>query len=1014
MTLPNIGNAQTEEIGIGVVMRVVAQPRADGGLGFIFRRQEIADIGIDGHLEVLEQDSAEATGKIIGVQVKAGSSYFSHPYDGGWTVYIAKSTVRYWRQYAVPVILTLVDISTNTVYWTLVSTGDFAETEESYKIPVPAAQRLDATAADAIASIAIPAPPSLAARWMVSEGLATEQQAVIAAYLAAQTREDHVVAAERGWTLSESLRSQHPYEAAWTGQRSVRELARGGEVLAAGERLAQLLEWVLHEMRDGDTARSLLSMARAPDTPRQPPWTLGLPPSTLLRLETLEAEAEGLNGFYERAAQLAPRLASQADASTGSAATMLRSEAHRLNVIAAVAAEDHVNAVRSYEELAALLAAAEDHDAEAVARLRTLLHKGLNANYSESIEAVEQMSVPERMMADKTFVLGWLLGADGRYGDAGRVFRDAAANAIEHGDLYTALRASRNAERADARAGVLDFSERRPGKLAAGLEPLVEVTVKRQTTHERLMRRARAALANERLNTAFIAAQTARVLAWQDADPAAHEEATIQLAAIWRAAAVNTPTADLLKTAARETASTYATADQSEVSESARFMMVLREHMTGDFTESLWTEIVDGTDSAEAVVGALRFVAHLPNRWHFTDRDAKIASLIVRGLDIGWATPRASNGSGAAIDFVLSLDPPLQGDNAAHVRDAIADRLESVPSRDLADALNGLAVTAASAPTHEDGGSRIADKLFEQEERARAAGAEPQWIGAIAMLSKNATRETRERLRAYVSDYIGVAPQSEIQWIAVERALAAGIDLPDGLADRYLEREANLLITLREQVGTGSLGGGAHDDPALTSWASTRSSDASRERALSAAMTFLNEPGHLLTERRVWIRFIAVLARATPWLLPAAAECLATAARGELRPVGGFDDFTHPLSGGLRVVGHTNDGLRAHAIGWLGSLLPASTPRERTTILSQLRAGANDASPEVRSAVVRATGWVYRELANEPRQSSEPDEAQHELREAVRTILETLGKDHVDEISLEALRALHQRGGVVA
>lgn len=161
MTLPKIGTAGVEANGVSVVARIAARRRADGGLGFIFREQPAYDVGIDGHIEVVDQHTTEATGKIVGVQVKAGQFWFRARCDGGWLVSIKKSTVRYWRQYAVPVILVAVNEKTEAAYWTLVSRGDFEQTRSCFKIFLPASQPFDSGAADAIVRLATQPSPLL-------------------------------------------------------------------------------------------------------------------------------------------------------------------------------------------------------------------------------------------------------------------------------------------------------------------------------------------------------------------------------------------------------------------------------------------------------------------------------------------------------------------------------------------------------------------------------------------------------------------------------------------------------------------------------------------------------------------------------------------------------------------------------------------------------------------------------------------------------------------------------------
>ncbi len=1010
MTLPNIGNSRTELFGVGMTTAIVARPRIDGGLGFVFRPQPYADIGIDGHLEIIDQTSGEGTGRIIGVQIKAGATFFHNRYDGGWNVYIDKRTVHYWRQYAVPVVLTLVDPETGQAFWALVSSGEFEETEQSYKIPVPASQRLDASAADAIAAIATPAPPSLAARLALPDALAREQAAMYEAITAARTENDHAVAGDRAWELSQSLRAEgFPYEAAEAGQIAVRALVRGNQRAKAGERLAEVLEWILHELRDGDKARVTLSMSRAPDRPEERRlWTEDLPDATRLALEALEAEAEALAGFSRKATELAPRLAERAATADAHAAPILRLEAHRLNALAATVAEDHLIAAQSYSALADMIVSAGAGDVETVlcARLRALLHSGLHDDTAGAITAAQQLPVPEHMYADRALVVAWLQTASGAHGEAGQQFRAAGTNALEHGDLYTALRAFRNAERADVRAGLIDLSDRRPGKLAAGLEPLVEATIKQRTTHERLMRRARELLGRRRLHEAYVAARTALALSGQDADHAAHEEATILLAAIWRAAVVEAPLDDAMLVAIRETARTYALVEDVDSSAVSAFVTVIAERMTGAFTAKLWEALSDNLDSPEATVGALRFANLLASRWRFADRDRHIANLVVAGLGLGWARRRELNGAGAAIDLILELDPPLEGEGAADVRDAVVLLLPSAPATELDDVLNAFAVAAANAPPPVDGGAALADALMVQEERAKSAGAEPQWVGAVAMLSLRATGAARERLRGQLTARAQPDGGSVAEWLQVERALAAGIDVPSEVADHYLNSQADLLEALCAQAGSGSYGGGARDVLPMTRWAASRASEPVRRRALASAIEFLLTPGHLLTERRMWIPFIALLAQDTPSLLRDAISALQTAARGELHPMGGFDDFASPLASGVRVIGHTPDGLQRYAIGWLSTLLPVAGEEERACILNQLASSARASSPEVRMGVAEGAGRVYRELTDGSRSQPADEPTRSHLRTALQQLLDSLADDHVERIALAALHAL--------
>lgn len=164
MDLPKVGSSRVAKEGVSTIDGVVSRPPERGGLGFVFRPLPDPDYGVDGLIEVVNFETEEATGKLVGVQVKAGTSYFQHSTDDGWVLYIKKATVHYWREYSVPVVLTVVDTSTGRVFWSLGSDEDFEETEKYYKVPVPESQAFDSTCVEAIRHLATRPSPELAAQ----------------------------------------------------------------------------------------------------------------------------------------------------------------------------------------------------------------------------------------------------------------------------------------------------------------------------------------------------------------------------------------------------------------------------------------------------------------------------------------------------------------------------------------------------------------------------------------------------------------------------------------------------------------------------------------------------------------------------------------------------------------------------------------------------------------------------------------------------------------------------------
>lgn len=161
MSLPKAGTVTTEKVGVGEVNLATFRRREQGGLGFIFRELPNPDAGVDALVEILDLERQEFTGRLIGVQVKGGSSWFDNLTDDGWAVYIEKSTVEYWENYSVPVIITLVDTDGGKIYWAVVSEGGHEEKETTYRITVPKSQQFDASSGNAIADLATRAPHSL-------------------------------------------------------------------------------------------------------------------------------------------------------------------------------------------------------------------------------------------------------------------------------------------------------------------------------------------------------------------------------------------------------------------------------------------------------------------------------------------------------------------------------------------------------------------------------------------------------------------------------------------------------------------------------------------------------------------------------------------------------------------------------------------------------------------------------------------------------------------------------------
>jgi hypothetical protein len=84
----------------------------------IWRPTPCHDLGVDGQIEFLEyEQSVISTGKIVGVQVKSGPSYFLNRTDEGVKYYPTAKHRAYWAQVNIPMILVLHNPETFTTIY---------------------------------------------------------------------------------------------------------------------------------------------------------------------------------------------------------------------------------------------------------------------------------------------------------------------------------------------------------------------------------------------------------------------------------------------------------------------------------------------------------------------------------------------------------------------------------------------------------------------------------------------------------------------------------------------------------------------------------------------------------------------------------------------------------------------------------------------------------------------------------------------------------------------------------
>jgi hypothetical protein len=109
-------------------------------LGWIFREQS-SDFGVDAQVEIV--DGKHATGKLLGLQIKSGESFFSERTEKSITYRGDREHLDYWLNHRLPILIVLYEPTSGTAYWEQVKEDRVVKTEKAWKIEVPVSQRVD-------------------------------------------------------------------------------------------------------------------------------------------------------------------------------------------------------------------------------------------------------------------------------------------------------------------------------------------------------------------------------------------------------------------------------------------------------------------------------------------------------------------------------------------------------------------------------------------------------------------------------------------------------------------------------------------------------------------------------------------------------------------------------------------------------------------------------------------------------------------------------------------------------
>lgn len=123
-------------------------------LDFAFRGQDESDYGVDAHVESIEQE--RATGRLLGLQIKAGRSYLEETEGDHYVFRPDARHIDYWVNHALPIVVCLCDLESRKVFWQVIDAKTAIPTGVGYKILVPQGQRLDETAVSKLQAIMTP------------------------------------------------------------------------------------------------------------------------------------------------------------------------------------------------------------------------------------------------------------------------------------------------------------------------------------------------------------------------------------------------------------------------------------------------------------------------------------------------------------------------------------------------------------------------------------------------------------------------------------------------------------------------------------------------------------------------------------------------------------------------------------------------------------------------------------------------------------------------------------------
>ncbi|WP_435132299.1 DUF4365 domain-containing protein [Formosa sp. A9] len=125
-----------ERIGVFSVAKIFVED-----FEWIFREQPINDFGIDAFVEITKKRYLNGdifpTGRIIGIQIKSGESFFNEENKENYVFRGSKKHSDYWLSHSIPIIIVIYNKFTNRAYWQEINKSTVILTKKAFKLNIP-------------------------------------------------------------------------------------------------------------------------------------------------------------------------------------------------------------------------------------------------------------------------------------------------------------------------------------------------------------------------------------------------------------------------------------------------------------------------------------------------------------------------------------------------------------------------------------------------------------------------------------------------------------------------------------------------------------------------------------------------------------------------------------------------------------------------------------------------------------------------------------------------------------